>query len=725
MFNSKLTIATFFLAFLFIVACKKSDPTAEKIPDSVNAYVYAYTSGTIAKTADIKVHFTRDVVSQEQIGEIAERVISFSPGILGEASWEDRRTLKFTPNEQLNSGEMYVATVILNRIITDVPRDAQSFQFSFRTREQSARLAINGILPASNSDLTKQEITGKIVTADAAEEEQIEAGFTAKQNGQTLTTEWQHVASKNEHRFTIKNVIRNNSPSEVAIAWNGKALDIDKNLDRVVEVPALGDFKILDIDTKTGDEQRITLTFSDPLQKDQDLKGLIKLSGFNGRLRFTIDGNQVIIYPNRQLTNTQKVFAYTGIKNVMGNKMANNSEWNAVFTSTKPKVKLVGNGVILPDSEGLIFPFEAVSLNAVEVEIFKIFNNNILQFLQTNDLDGQYDLQRVGRIILQQKVDLATLDADANFNKMTRYALDLSRLMETDPNAIYQVRIGFRPEYAEYPCDGDDDETITELTDSFDEEGDIVSIMDSYYGINGHYEGYEYEHRDNPCFPAFFNNRRFVQRNVIASNLGIIAKQGKNKEMFVAVSDLRTTDIMGGAVIEFYDYQQQLIKSVNTDSDGTVKTLLDRDPFVVVAKRGTDSGYLKVTDGNSLALSRFDVAGASPQKGLKGFVYGERGVWRPGDSIYLNFILDDVSSRLPQNHPITFEFYDPRGQIQEKRVTSEQVENIYPIAVATSADAPTGNWRANIKVGKEKKKKTIKVETVKPNRLKINLDFGQ
>ncbi len=38
-----------------------------------------------------------------------------------------------------------------------------------------------------------------------------------------------------------------------------------------------------------------------------------------------------------------------------------------------------------------------------------------------------------------------------------------------------------------------------------------------------------------------------------------------------------------------------------------------------------------------------DVAGEALQKGLKGFIYGERGVWRPGDNLYLSFIFNDAA----------------------------------------------------------------------------------
>jgi uncharacterized protein YfaS (alpha-2-macroglobulin family) len=50
------------------------------------------------------------------------------------------------------------------------------------------------------------------------------------------------------------------------------------------------------------------------------------------------------------------------------------------------------------------------------------------------------------------------------------------------------------------------------------------------------------------------------------------------------------------------------------------------------------------------------------QKGLKGYIYGERGVWRPGDTMYLSFILNDNANKLPENHPIKLRLNDPNGK---------------------------------------------------------------
>jgi hypothetical protein len=130
-------------------------------------------------------------------------------------------------------------------------------------------------------------------------------------------------------------------------------------------------------------------------------------------------------------------------------------------------------------------------------------------------------------------------------------------------------------------------------------------------------------------------------------------------------------------------------------------------------------------DGNSLSLSRFDVEGEVTQKGLKGFVYGERGVWRPGDSVYLNFVLEDRANKLPANYPITFELSDPRGQLQERRTVSPSAGDVYALYFKTSPDAPTGTWTAKVKAGGAEFNQNVRIETVKPNRLRINLDFGK
>ncbi|NUQ22623.1 MAG: hypothetical protein HUU34_01625 [Saprospiraceae bacterium] len=716
-----------------IYSCK-SDVRAKKMPDSVSAYVYAHTSGIVSKAAPVRIRFVSPVVAADKAGEAADAsLLTLSPSAKGVLTWEDPQTLRFDPQGPLSSSTTYAGSVKLNALFDNVPAEAAVFEFDFRTRDQHFEVKIDGLFAANPKELSKQELKGSLFTADVATAEEVEQLLKADQQGKNLSIDWTHTGDGLQHDFLVRGVARGDKDGEMSLSWNGSPIGLSLKGNEKVEVPSLSNFKVTDARVEQGEDQYILLHFSDPLKESQTLDGLVTLANYAGNLRFLIDGQQLRIYPSEKLSGEHRVFVNIGVRNTADRQMKQASEWSVTLEDVKPQVRLVGRGVIMPNSNGLIFPFEAVGLNAVDVEVFKIFNNNILQFLQTNELDQSgYDLYRVGRVVLQRKVSLQSLNPNARTAEWTRYALDLSKMISQDPDAIYQIRIGFRPSYSLYRCSAGNvgaqqEEDALTATDDFpkDEDGELRTIMDYWYGPDGYYEDYQWEQREDPCYSAYYNSERFVQRNVVASNLGIIAKGGNDNSYMVVVADLRTAKPISGADLQFYDFQQQLLTQAKTDANGIASVSMSRKPFVVVAKQGTEKGYLRMGDGNSLSLSRFDVDGQVTQKGLKGFLYGERGVWRPGDSVFLNFILEDRTQRLPANYPISFELYDPRGQLQEKRTVLNQINNVYPLHFATRSDAPTGNWMAKVKAGGANFERTIKVETIKPNRINIQLDFGK
>jgi uncharacterized protein YfaS (alpha-2-macroglobulin family) len=194
--------------------------------------------------------------------------------------------------------------------------------------------------------------------------------------------------------------------------------------------------------------------------------------------------------------------------------------------------------------------------------------------------------------------------------------------------------------------------------------------------------------------------------------------------MHFVVTDLATARPLSGVQVEVFDFQQQLMASVKTNEDGFAISKLPGNPFVAVASRGKHKTWLKLGDGNNLSLSKFEVQGNAVQDGVKGYIYGERGVWRPGDSLYLNFVMSDRDGLLAKNHPVNFELRNPMGQVVQSFSKSKSVNGFYDFRTATEPDAITGDYSATFKVGNRTYGKNIKIETVKPNRLKINFDFG-
>ncbi len=732
------------LLTLLHFSCSKSVKN-EAYFQALSRYINAYTSGAIGRTDAILVRFVDPAVGQDKIGQkVSGDLFSVTPAISGDAIWLDDRTIKLQPDEPLPYGKRYTGTVALGKIFSKVPEIAAEFEFEFSVREIAFEVITDGL--RATDDPKRQQLIGRVFTSDAVEAEPLEKVLTAKQGNNTLPIQWTHTGDGRTHEFVVSDVARSNMRSKVNLSWSGAALGLSEKAGALEQVvPALDEFTVLAARVVQQDEQYVLLNFSDPIDAAQTLEGLIRIEKFDGTVRFAADGNFVRVYPGTRLSGTYSVRVEAGIRNTAGAAMKGRSDWSLNFEESKPAVRLVGRGAIIPQSAdgGIIFPFEAVGLRAVDVEVFKIFNTNILQYLQVNDLEGDYELERVGKIVLQKKVTLADLNPNASGSAWQRYALDLKDLVHQDPGAIYQVRLAFRHGYTLYACAAGSDEAegsgFDENDDlarlgSPDENGNLVSVWGGYRGIYYTNDdswwddegGYDWGNRDNPCSREYYNAEHFTKRNVFVSDLGITAKRGKDRSVFVCVTDLHTTEPVSGVDVEFYNYQLQPIGKVRTDGSGTAMLDESREtPFVAVATRGDHRGYLRMADGSTLSLSRFDVAGVEPQKGLKGFLYGERGVWRPGDSLYLNFVLEDKTGDLPASHPVTLELTDPRGALQFRTVSTNSVGGVYPFHCATRAEAPTGNWTARVLVGGATFTKSLKIETVKPNRLKMDLDFGK
>jgi alpha-2-macroglobulin len=743
-----LTCSLFFLSMLIFNASCKSKMQAKGMTQNMTQYILAYTSGTISRESPVRVRFTAPVIRQEDVGTaINSALFSLSPAVKGATVWEDVQTLRFIPETAFESNQSFVGSVELGKLFKNAPADAQEFQFDFRTRALSFKLEIDGVETENSGDPSKITLNGALVSSDNLSDKNLttifETALKVSQNGNNLTVLWVHSADGRQHSFKIRNIQRTDKASELTLAWKNSPDETIQTRTQKLTIPSLGDFGVLATQAGGDENVFIKVCFSDPLSSTQDLKGLLKIDGDANNLRWAVDGSNLLIYPNANVGISPNIFLDAAIQNAKGRTL--NAPYNEKISlsGAKPALKLVGRGVIMPNSNQLNFPFEAINLNYVDVEIVKIFNNNIVEFLKSNDMDNSNDLERVGKIILQKRLSLKELSTSYDPQKWVRYGLNLSELIKQDPRSIYQVRLGFRRNYANSVCnDASSEKALEGLTlaesalfsnpknnnpadfDSNWEQQQSIFRYD-YNGGEGE-QPYESGSFENPCKPQFYNRDNFVRRNVFASDLGIVAKRGGDGALFVIVSDLKTMAARSGVKLELLNLQNQVVASGSTSSDGTVvlNNFTDK-PWLIVATSGKEQGYLALGNTTNLNLSRFDVAGTQTMNGMKGFLYGERGVWRPGDSLHLNFILEDKEKKLPANYPVSLELFDPQGNLYLRTAAFEAIGDIYPFHIATRGDAPTGNWRCDVKAGGATFSERLKIETVKPNRLRIGLDFGK
>ncbi len=726
-------LLVFFVGLLvfFTSSCeqgKKSIPLSKQA--DFMEHISYYTDEVISTRSPIVISFVKPVADTSQIGQVCQQeLFEFSPKIQGQATWLNVHTILFTPEKPLPYNSRYVSTVRVGKLLPDLPEELQVFSFPFRTKAQSFNVSSTQLeRDPDNNNLFRAK--GNLRTSDYMDEKDIEKLLTLTLDGKQIHVNWQHGVEQHSSRFFSEDILRTHENQELLFEWNGKSLGLDFKEKKSLTVPSKKKLLLLNVETGLEPRLHATFSFSDNLPSNFQLHDKVSISG-GGDFSHKIEENKLILYPQSTdyLSTSYTVSLSAELASATGLVLGETIEQQLFFCPPDPKIKTVNKGNILPQSSGLCFPFQAINLRAVELTVVKVFSSNIGQFLQVNELDESWQIKRVGRPVLRQRITLENSDPK-KYLDWTTHSIDLSRFIDIDPGAIYRIQLSFKPEFTYVNCTGqqmpalEEEAAADDATYDYQEEEERSSwdYSEDYYNTTY----YSWEQRNDPCSPGYYNEDRWINRNLLATDLGLIAKQGKDDALFVAVSNISTTQPMPNVDLHILNYQGEIIGRGKTNGEGMAKLAYKKNkgkPFLLHAERGKQHNYLKIASQNSLSLTTFDVAGQQVEEGLKGFIYGERGVWRPGDSIYLSFILEDVMQTLPEGHPIVFELYTPLGTQHDRITTSTNASNLYVFRTTTNAGSPTGNWRAKVHVGGVSFEKTLQIESVKPNRLKINLEL--
>lgn len=705
-------------------------PSADYAP-----YVNAYTGGVISQNSTIRIELTHDQPMVDLNSELKNNPFSFSPSLKGKAYWVSNNTIEFVPEEgTLKPGTLYEGTFQLGDFI-EVDKKLKEFNFSFRVQERNFTLQLES-LPITATQPDEINIKGEIRFSDVVKKEEVEKMLTASDGKKSYPVEVTATDNLTRYQFNIRQIPREADDYPLTITANGNPAGIDRKQSEEVLIPAKDCFRFMSAERIEQPENGIEIVFSAPLSTTQDLKGLIEIPEVSSSI-FQISENRVFIYFEANTQNKLTLNIHEGVKDSQGKALGTSHTISFSEVSLKPQVEMSTSAAILPDSKSLIIPFRAVNLYAVDLSVIRIFENNVLMFMQTNSLASANELRRSGRLVYKKTLWLAK-DASKDIHHWGDYSIDLAGLIHQEPGAIYRVILSFRQEYSAYPCGGNENQNMkfadSNTSDGLikvsgsvlsEEDEAIWNTPEAYYYYNGgtmDWSVYRWTERDNPCHPSYYmNSDRIAACNVFASNLGMIVKRNSLNKLWIAVSNILDTKPIGKAQVTAYNFQLQPIGKGETNGDGFVEITPKGVPFIIVAESEKQKAYVRVVDGEEQSVSRFDVGGKDIQKGLKGFIYGERGVWRPGDTLHISFILEDREKRIPDKHPVALEIYNPRGQFYTKMISTQGMNGFYTFDVPTQATDPTGLWNAYIKVGGTTFHKGLRIETIKPNRLKINL----
>ena len=707
-----------------LTSCHTTSPADQDLPP-YNPNVEAFTTGKISRYSPVYLIFNQEIPADRLKADRLGKLVRLKPDVPGKWAFENNRTLVFKPEKGFERNTSYQVNVDLSEWFEAEGKDKR-FAFGFTTLP----LALRGNL--ESMDINKKnengyDLTAVLFTPDKESPGTVESlvDFSEK-----VDATWQHSPDGKKHEVTLTNVPAGMKGERILrLSVSSNKLGVEKADVVTVSVPDQNDFSVYDVTYVSEPERYVEVAFTKLLDSAQDMRGLAFIAG-NTSETVNVDGNKLRLYPDADLREkgAMNIHLNQGIRSKSGLNLKEAVVRQVVANEQKPNVRFIGKGVIIPQSTQLSVPFQAIYLRGVTVSVIKILEQNIGQFLQSNNLDESGELMRVGRLIARKTIFLDEEGLD--LSRWNTFAVDLKRLIEPEPGAIYRLELSFDRPLSVYPCGNDtvvlskeqilasDEIRFKEESARFDEGG-------YYYYRQYDWSDYNWEKRSDPCSDSYYFNK-VEGKNVLATNLGLVAMLGQDNDMTVLVHNIQNTEPERGVTVTAYNYQHQALASGTTDDKGQVRLDLSSGrPFYLIASQGTQRSYLRVDNGSALSLSSFDVSGEVVQKGIKGFIYGERGVWRPGDMLHLGFMLNDRAKQLPAEHPVVMELYNPLGQMYARKTQTRGELGLYAFDFVTEADAPTGAWNVKAQVGGVSFSKRLRIESIKPNRLKIALSMPE
>ncbi|MEZ4317427.1 MAG: MG2 domain-containing protein [Myxococcota bacterium] len=409
-----------------------------------------------------------------------------------------------------------------------------------------------------------------------------------------------------------------------------------------------------------------------------------------GRRGFRIFGN----LPRGELTVRMQPGTFTVDGGVL------EKEWEQTFTIEErtPRVELTAKqGRYLPKGSWGNLPIKHLNTAAVDIEIRQVPPQNLVFWMSDDDEDATArtsDLVATKRIAVDNPTD-----------RLVSSWVDVGSLVGNDLQGLFEITV--KPVVAEEPA-----AVVEEVVDT----------------------GWE----------ARMQRQRDAERKqgtgdvsrVVLTDLQLVAKSDEKPEDApwpdtITVWALGADDnaAAGGVDIDVVRASGFVMATCRTSADGSCEldmpdvSATDRSPpIALVARRGNDLTYLKFADletpVSEQRVGGVPWTGTSPYKAS---LYGDRGVYRPGDTVHFGLVLRGKSDRAPKKPvPAVLMVKDPRGKLAKQVTLTSNAAGMASWDLGLQAFAPTGSWKAVVEIGgKTVTSWDFAVEEFVPERMKV------
>ena len=663
----------------------------------------------VQRTQNLTFTLNKNIGPTAQFNEWdSTQYIRFVPAVRGKFKWTAPNELVFSPARAFDPATDYRAELTdeivkrsdkknLNLSGNEIAFHTPYLQLTgteswwARSRETGQPIAKTKLL--FNYPIASGDVTGKLTLATDDKPITTQALAGSEQNAITLTLT-NAPAQKNEQPLSIKIDKGIKVPNTTYVS--------KEVIDETSTLPSRYTIEIADVQTSfettgnSGPQGVVRVITTQELQPGQ----LNQYYSVQPQVETTAEltENGFIIRGNFNETDTYVLTLTDQIRGVLSTKLAEPVTRDLFFGKMPASIQFVTKKALYLSSKGARnIGLNIVNVPKVQVKIAKVYENNLLNYLRSNRYE-EYRENGNGE-----------WGPSGTFN----YNAD-------DEGNLSDVLVNKTVETADLPKV----RGVSALN--------LVLPEAIQPGQNNQFRGVYLVSVDS-------KDEAYLQASqlVSVSDIGLVARQTAD-EVLVWANSIRTTEPMQGVEITLVSSNNQSVYTLKTDGTGFVKfdKIKEKAPGFTVAlltartttaagqsSNQDDFNFLFLPD-TQVETSRFAVEGKRDnESGFDAFVYGDRDIYRPGETIHFNTVIRSQTWQSVGEIPVLIRLLAPNGREVRAFRKTTNTQGAIATDVLLDPAAVTGSYTVevlnanNVLLTSE----PISVEEFVPDRIKVDV----
>lgn len=443
------------------------------------------------------------------------------------------------------------------------------------------------------------------------------------------------------------------------------------------ELRAQHGFRMMDYATESDvAEPRICVRFSELLsRKVEDFSKYVAVNGKDPE-HLVAEKKQLCV---GAVTHGERyqIQVRAGLPSDIGEKLTKPLDLAIYVPDRKPFVRFTGRAYVLPSRGQQGIPLVSVNTESVDIQVYRVGDRSLTQQLEQGGITQQ----------------------------LSGYSLD--QLKTTSGAEVYTGKMAVASKLN------------AEVTTAFPVTDVIGTLQPGAYVMTASPTGRPHEHWRNQPTQWF-----------IVSDLGLTAFSGKDG-VHGFVRSLAGAEPIGSVTVKLVARNNEILAEQKTDAKGYVH-FVDRvtrgegglSPAVLVAENANGEYAFLDLRANAFDLSDRGVKGRPAPGPIDGYLYAERGVYRPGEEVNLTGLVRDAAG-VAASLPVTMIIQRPDGVEHHRKTLNDGALGGHSHALWLSDGAMTGTWRAQLFIDPKQDaiaQTSFLVEDFQPERIDMTLD---